>query len=305
MVKLLLVISIGKVAVYAVLFYVAATSFLAAVVAVFQETKIWRPKGLPSLSLWAKLKVFIFNIAWYELCLAGSLLITAKWVLTLGASDIEKDANRLVEDFVARSVYKALVGDFHVTGLENLPPENIVPAPVYIANHASQLDTAVAYFLGRRFKWIAKKSVVFLPGVGTLMSIGKHVFIDRKKGRNGKSVSNLFEKSNAMVQAGLPMFIFPQGTRCQVERLPAKEGAFIIAQTNKCPLVPVSIDIPATAWNSLYPLNILWGGDRPVVKITVHPFVNVTGTEDREKLKETCMKQIYSVLPSYESEKDK
>ena len=305
MVKLVLAVWIGKFAVYALLLYVAVTSLLAASVAVLQETKIWRPKGLPSLSLWGKLKVFFFNIVWFELCLAGSLVVVAKWALTLGASDMEKDASRLVEDFVARIVFKAFVGDVHITGLENLPAESIVPAPVYIANHASQIDTGVVYFLGRRFKWIAKKSVLFLPGVGSIMSLGKHVFIDRKKGKNGKSVSNLFEKSNATVQAGLPMFLFPQGTRCIAERLPAKEGAFIIAQTNKSPLILVSIDIPETAWNSLYPLNRLWGGDKPVVKITVHPVVNVTGVEDRETLKETCMNQIYSVLPTYESNKDK
>ena len=297
--------SICKIAVQVLCFYVVVTSLLAAAVAVAQEGKIWRPKVLPSLSPWAKLKIFVFNVVWFLLCLAGSILIVAKWVCMLGTSDIEKEASRLVEDVVARLVYRTFVGGVQVVGLENLPPENMVPAPVYISNHASQLDTALVYFLRRRFKWISKKSVLFLPGVGALMSLGKHVFIDRRKGKNGLSVSNLFEKSNATVQAGVPMFIFPQGTRRIAERLPAKEGAFIIAQTNKSPLVPVSIDIPLSAWNSLYPLNILWGGEQPVVKITVHPFLEVTGSEDREKLKENCMNQIYSVLPNYECDKNK
>jgi len=137
------------------------------------------------------------------------------------------------------------------------------------------------------------------------MYLAKHVFIDRRKGKNGKSVSTLFEKSDDAVQSGLPMFLFPQGTRRIAERLPAKEGAFIIAQTNKSPLVPISIEIPTTLWNCLFPLNVLWGGVRPTVKITVHPVVTVSGSEDREKLKEKCMDQIYSVLPTYESEKDK
>lgn len=292
-------------ATYALLFYVAATTLLASSIAVIQEGKIWRSKVLPSLSLWGKLKVFLFNVLWFQGCLIGSILIILKWLVTLGTSNIEKDANRLVEDSVARHLYRILVGNVEVKGMENLPAVDIKPAPVYIANHASQIDTAVVYFLGRRFLWIAKKSVIYLPGVGLLMCLGKHVFIERKKGKNGKSASNLFEKSSDAVQAGLPMFLFPQGTRRIAERLPAKEGAFIIAQNNKSPLVPITIEIPKTVWNSLYPLNLLWGGEQPTVKITVHPVVSVSGTEDREKLKVQCMDQIYSVLPTYESKKDK
>jgi len=298
-------VAVGSYAAYALFFYTSVTSLLGAALAVLQEDKIWKAKELPSLTLWGKLKVFPFNVAWFQLCLAGSLLIMIKWILTLGSSDISKDANKLAENYVARTVYQVIVGRIQVNGIENLPREDLTPAPVYIANHASQIDAAVVYFLGRRFKWIAKKSVLFLPGVGPLMWLGQHVLVDRKKGKNGKSVSNLFEKSNATVQDGVPMFIFPQGTRRMAERIPAKDGAFIIAQTNKSLLVPVSIEIPEMAWNSLYPLNVLWGGERPTVTMTVHPVVNVSGTEEREKLKSQCMDQIYSVLPTYEGHKDK
>ena len=55
----------------------------------------------------------------------------------------------------------------------------------------------------------------------------------------------------------------------------------------------------------MYPFNILWGGERPVVKLTIHKAIKVDGKEDREKLKQQCMEQIYSVLPKYENTKDK
>jgi 1-acyl-sn-glycerol-3-phosphate acyltransferase len=137
-----------------------------------------------------------------------------------------------------------------------------------------------------------------------VMWLSQHVLIDRRKGKNGKSVSNLFEKSDAAIQAGIPMFFFPQGTRSIAERLPAKDGAFIVAQNNCSALVPVSIEIPITAWNSSYPFNILWGGERPLLTVTVHKPIPVDGKEDREKLKQKCMEQIYSVLPKYENTKD-
>ena len=65
------------------------------------------------------------------------------------------------------------------------------------------------YFIRRRFKWIAKQSVLYIPGVGGTMYLGDHVLINRVKGKNKSSVSNLFEKSDAAIQAGIPMFLFP------------------------------------------------------------------------------------------------
>lgn len=238
-------------------------------------------------------------------CLFGSVFVVVKYIFSFGSSDIPKDANRIVENMTARICCRIFIGKVQVIGWDNLPPVGIKPAPVYVANHASQIDTGVVYFLDRRFKWIAKSSVLYLPGVGQIMYLSQHVFIDRNKRKNAKSVSTLFDKSNASVQSGLPMFFFPQGTRQIAERLPGKDGAFIVAQTNKSPLVPVSIDIPPTVWKSLYPLNLLWNGDTPIIKLTIHPVVQVSGKEDRETLNQQCMNQIYSVLPKYESIKDR
>jgi lysophosphatidate acyltransferase len=297
--------TIGSYVAAILLGYIVFSSVAAAAVAVMQERKIWQSKALPSLSVMGQLKVFLFNLVWMYCCLIGSILISLKWLLTFGTSDIQSEGNRRVEDRAARVCVRLLVGDVLVVGRENLPPLNVIPAPVYVANHASQIDVGVVYYLDRRFKWIAKKSVLYLPGVGQVMWLSQHILIDRRKGKNDKSVSNLFEKSNAAVQAGIPMFFFPQGTRRIAERLPAKDGAFIVAQNNCSTLIPVSIEIPVTAWNSLYPLNLLWGGELPVVKITIHKAIPVDGKEDREKLKQRCMEQIYSVLPKYENTKDK
>jgi 1-acyl-sn-glycerol-3-phosphate acyltransferase len=183
-----------------------------------------------------------------------------------------------------------------VIGIENLPDPDLKPAPVYICNHASQIDAAAVYFFDRRFKWIAKQSILYLPGVGLVMFLAKHVLIQRK-GRNNKSVSNLFEKADAAVQSGIPMFFFPQGTRRISEKLPFKDGAFIVAQNNNSLLVPLSIEIPHNVWNTWYPISLLWSDDRPTVRLTIHkPIANVA-SRDREEIKAQSMQQIYSVLP--------
>lgn len=262
-------------------------------VAALQERKIWAPPNLPSLSVFAVFKVFLFNIFWISICSVGCLLVFIKHILTGGSSDLSKDCNLFVEKYAA-VFCSSLVGNVKVKGLEHLPPDDQVPAPVYVANHASQIDVAVVYFIARRFRWIAKKSVLYLPGVGATMWFGNHVLIDRVKGKNKKSVSNLFEKSNQAVQSGIPMFLFPQGTRVMSKRLPFKDGAFIIAQTNKSLLVPISLEIPMTAWETWYPLIRT---TVPEVVITIHKPIKVTGEEDRQKLKQQCFDTIYSCLP--------
>lgn len=277
---------------------------VASIAGAWQERKIWKHPGLPSLSTLGFAKVYLYNTIWLNLCFLAVVLAICKWILTLGMSNLSHDSFRL-ETMIATTLTGLCVGGAQVSGMEYLPAENTVPAPVYIANHASQLDAGIVYSINRRFKWIAKQSVALLPGVGQITWLSKHVFINRKKGKNGKSVTNLFDKSNAAIQAGLAMFIFPQGTRRMDCRLPPKEGAFIIAETNKSVLVPISIEIPLNAWNTLYPFF----GSKPIVKLTIHRPIPVDSAPDRESLKRKCMDQIYSVLPTpsipYESSKTK
>lgn len=134
------------------------------------------------------------------------------------------------------------------------------------------------------------------------MLLGGHVLIDRAKGKNKKSVTTLFDKSNTAIQNGIPMFFFPQGTRKMAERVPFKDGAFIVAQTNGSPLIPISINIPLNIWNSWYPFV---RSDIPEVVVTVHKPIEVTGKEDREDLKKKCFEQIYSCLPPIWEKTDK
>eukprot|EP00536_Pseudo-nitzschia_multiseries_P005396 jgi/Psemu1/318638/estExt_fgenesh1_pm.C_1010008 len=196
-------------------------------------------------------------------------------------------------------VCSLFVGPVEVKGTENLPPDEPgSPAPIYVANHASQIDSAVVYCLQRQWRWIMKSSIMYLPGVGQITYLGDHIWIDRVKRKNKSKDSitgarNLYVKSDASIQEGIPMFFFPQGTRRMGERLPFKDGAFNVATNNDSLLVPVSIEIPLTAWNSLYPL----GRADPVV-MTVHKPIPSKG-KDVATLKEETAKAIFSVLPDH------
>lgn len=279
---------------YAFLTWLCLGMTLAVVLAVVQERKIWLPRTLPSISVWGLLKVGVFNIVWCSGCLVGSILVILKYVLTLGQSDIAYDAHCGVERWVAQCCISWFIGPVEVHGQEHLPPPDMTPAPIYVCNHASQIDVGAVYFLFRRFKWIAKQSVIYLPGVGQIMALSDHVFIQRK-GKNKASVSNLFDKSAAALRKGIPMFFFPQGTRWMADRLPFKDGAFSLAVSNApATVVPLSLDIPPTAWNSSYPL----AGKGTVITLTIHPPVQVAKGADKAEIKATCTKACYSAVPS-------
>lgn len=250
------VIIIGK-----CIMYYAVTIPIFGFVSTLQERKIWKATTTP-LTPWGLLKVFIFNVLWMFCIGISALSLIPMWISRGMGSSVSMEMNVVMERLVAMGLQKALVGKVTIVNQEKLPDIALYnptkPAPIFIANHCSQLDLAAIYFVVRRFKWIAKQSVKYLPGVGLGMTLGGHVFIQRT-GKNSKSVSNLYEQSAKTIQTGIPLVIFPQGTRRVTENLPFKDGAFKIAIENEAPLIPVSINIPINMWNSMYPLNLLWG----------------------------------------------
>jgi 1-acyl-sn-glycerol-3-phosphate acyltransferase len=276
---------------------------IGAVAAVLQERKIWMNPKLPSLKPFpGMVKVYVLNVFWMSSCLLGAILTVIEAVITMDwkFQKTRPLAHSLVERRVAQLTTKLFIGPVEIRGQEHLPPkEPGAPAPIYIANHDSQIDLAAVYHLNRDWRWISKSQVMFLPGVGQVMYLSDHVFIDRvKKANKSKDSStgarNLYIKSNASVQAGVPMFFFPQGTRRLGERLPFKDGAFKVASENGSVLIPVSIEIPLSAWNSLYPLT---KAPKPVV-LTIHKPIPTKGRE-LEDLKKESFDVIYSVLPDY------
>lgn len=301
-----LVVTIALFTVLSPLFILCETFVvLASLAAVHQERKIWLHPKVPSLTPVGLFKVFCLNVVWMTVCGIGAIAtaleaaVTGHW-LELGHT--RKLAHMVVEQKCAMLVTNLFVGQVIVKGAEHLPDDYPAsPAPIYVANHASQIDSAVVYFIQKQWRWIMKSSIMFLPGVGQVTYLGDHIWINRSRTKDKSKSSknsitgarNLYVKSDASIQEGTPMFFFPQGTRRMGERLPFKDGAFKVAKNNDSQLVPISINIPVTAWNSLYP----FGTAEPVV-LTVHKPID-SKDKDIETLKKEASEIIYSVLPDY------
>jgi len=266
--------------------------------AVYQESKIWSHPALPSLNIFGMIKVYLLNFLWMGLTSVGCAILLPKYLL-FGSVSVEHDSHCLMERVIAILITILVVGPVQIRNQEHNLPADGTPC-IYVANHASQIDLAVVYFLFRKFKWIAKKSVLYLPGVGFLMFMSGHVFISRKKGKDKSvTVRRMYSEAKISLSKGVPMFLFPQGTRWMGSRLPFKDGAFNIAIDNEVPLIPISMDIPLSVWNDLYPLNIFWKKKNPVI-ITIHEAIPVKKGMDKEELKKKCYDVIYSVLPPVE-----
>jgi 1-acyl-sn-glycerol-3-phosphate acyltransferase len=278
--------------------FYAACFILFPLISVYQERRLWKPPKLPRLSLWGMSKVYVFNICWLALSQVGSLILLPFYVIGI---NVEWPATVLVERWTAFIIVMVFIGPVKVEGLENLPPNDDSKQSkgvVYVANHNSQIDAAVVYYIHRKFQWILKNSIIFLPGVGLLLTMARHVFVIRDKTRNKANVQRMYAECSKTLEAGKSIFIFPQGTRRMDQRLPFKDGAFNIAMQSEAPIVPISIHVPTRAWNDAYPFHVIWKRQKvePVV-LTIHEPIPVTKESNKEALKETCFHTIYNALP--------
>jgi len=154
------------------------------------------------------------------------------------------------------------------------------------------LDIIILYFLKRRAVWISKKSVSYLPGVGGIMVMGKHILLDRK-GRD--SIKQMYAKAKDKINSKTSIYIFPQGTRSRVKTLPFKHGGFSIALETGADIIPVSIFIEKFAWTQLFPIFTT----KPIARLTVHKRIENSKYENtdegKKKMATECFDRIYSV----------
>lgn len=177
------------------------------------------------LALWALL-VFVstmFLFIWFYLpCFVLQEPYKTRWHRTISK--------------IWMSLFLTLVGcRFTVKGKHHY--NNVGPA-IVICNHNSLIDVPVSTpFLPRANKTIAKKSFIYVPLFGWIYQFGA-VIVDRK---NNQSRRISFEKMKRVLESGLDMLIYPEGTRNKTSE-PLKsfyDGAFKLAIETQKPIIPV------------------------------------------------------------------
>ena len=135
-------------------------------------------------------------------------------------------------------LFLTLVGcRFTVSGKHHF---NNLSSAIVICNHNSLIDVPVSTpFLPRANKTIAKKSFIYVPLFGWIYQFAT-VIVDRK---NNESRRKSYEAMKRVLNNGLDMLIYPEGTRNKTNN-PLKsfyDGAFRLSVDTGKPIVPVVI----------------------------------------------------------------
>ena len=120
-------------------------------------------------------------------------------------------------------------------------------AYLFMSNHVSNLDPPVITpLLGRRIAIIAKQELFKIPLFGRAMRAGNFVAVNRASPRS--AVESVTSAAHVL-QSGLGMLVFPEGTRSPTGKLQTfKKGPFQLAMEAGVPVVPITIVGSYEAW---------------------------------------------------------
>ena len=142
-----------------------------------------------------------------------------------------------IGSFWARAAAKLIPMKVRVKGKENIKLDE---SYVVIVNHTSQSDILTIYgWFPSRFRWVMKKELTRIPGLGIGCQKAGHIIIDRF---NPEASIDTINKAKKQIKNGVCVVFFPEGTRSKTGVLGKfKKGAFIFARDMKLPILPIII----------------------------------------------------------------
>jgi 1-acyl-sn-glycerol-3-phosphate acyltransferase len=122
-------------------------------------------------------------------------------------------------------------------GVTNIPQGGYIIA----AKHQSFLETFALLRNSRDFSIILKKQLLYIPLFGLYLLVSKQIAIDRANGRS--ALKQIVRQAGAVLRAGHPVFIYPEGTRRPPGAVPAyKHGVDLLYATTGAPCIPIALN---------------------------------------------------------------
>lgn len=172
--------------------------------------------------------------------------------------------------------------------VEGTPPADILTRGyVVVANHESAADPFLLSHLPFDMRWIAKEELYKVPVIGRLMRYSGDIPLRRG---DGESVREMMAEARRTLDAGVPVMIFPEGTRSKDGRLlPFKDGAFRLALEAGVPILPLAL----AGTHNCRPKGSSWFGDANAIVKVLSP-IETTGLtmEDLPSLRERTRSRI-------------
>lgn len=208
---------------------------------------------------------------------------------------LRKAADSIVHFLLTFVVYWIFFGlgvIFHVEGKENLPKKG--EKVCYVPNHQSMVDIPAVFGAGMWSGVIAKAEVKNIPLIHGLLYVLHCITIKRTSPRDSiKAIHDGIRN----IENGIPMTIFPEGTRSRTGEIAAmKAGSFKMATRAKAKVVPVVLKNTRDALESA-------DSFRPVhVYVSILPAIDTVDMDDEEikELHNTVEERIrkeYALLP--------
>jgi 1-acyl-sn-glycerol-3-phosphate acyltransferase len=130
-------------------------------------------------------------------------------------------------------------------------PTRPAPRTVVVSNHESHADAFIISYLPWEMKWMAKASLLKIPVVGWAMYLAGDIPV--RRGEKDSAIQAL-ETCKRWLDKGVPIMIFPEGTRSKTEELlPFKDGAFRLAIEAGADVLPLAVSgtrraLPKHSW---------------------------------------------------------
>lgn len=177
--------------------------------------------------------------------------------------------------------------------LEGIDNIELGRAQVIVANHVSWFDVlAIAAFLPKRYRFIAKKELARVPLWGRAWLAAGHIAVDR--GNTQAAVESLERAGRIVREDGSAIVIFPEGTRSATGELqPFKKGAVMLALLNELDIVPTAV----LGTRAILPKNG-WRVSAGRIIVRFGPPIPTAGrnADDREQLLAQVRAQIEHML---------
>lgn len=196
-------------------------------------------------------RILISLWAWFSMCAVSIVGVTLQFALAPFVLPFDRNRRLLGRFFRLVSVTCVKVNPLWRFAVHGPLPKSINGNTVVVSNHVSNADSMLISHLPYEMKWLAKASLFRVPFLGWGMWLAGDIAVQRG-GRD--SVNHAMNRCAQYLQAGMPVFIFPEGTRSpDGTMLPFKEGAFRLAIEQGADILPLAVAgthqaMPKNAW---------------------------------------------------------
>lgn len=156
----------------------------------------------------------------------------------------QKTFSRTYETIMGFIVLNAMalpgIWSFKIKDLRTLNKRHFNNRSIYIANHASFIDTLLVTQIPTQKKYIMAKIFTKIPVFGWLCKTSGHVPVDM---HDRSTTEPALHKSVQAMRDGCSFMIFPEGKRSKdpYSLLPFKTGAFRLSQETGVPITPMVV----------------------------------------------------------------